>query len=132
MFIEQGKFEILGDCEIEIPGYMTSLQNKELEEIKVLGLTSSIIACGMHPRTKILTSLTLTGKLYEIDTFDFLKTDNPGDNAYPTKLGQQIIFVSKNKIVYVDSPDVISASMEIQTADFSIDIANENKALNLT
>jgi hypothetical protein len=132
MFIEQGKFQILGDCEIEIPDYMTSLQNEELEEIKVLKLTSAIIACGMHPKTKVLTLLTSTGKLYEIDTFDFLKTDDPGDNAFPIEMGQQIIFISENKVVYVDSLDVISASVEIQTADFSIDIANENKALSLT
>lgn len=119
-------FELLGNCEMELPDYMTLLQASE-DEVK-----GPIIACGFHPKTKELVTLSSNGSLYELDVYKFFSTDDVAHNVYPLDCGRIIEFIYKNKIVTVDSQDILDASSEIQMVDLELDIKSKDQNINPT
>jgi hypothetical protein len=115
-------FEMLGDCEIELPGYMSLLQPSEG--------CGPIIACGFHPGSNDLVVMTTSAAFYELNPFDFFSSQEVGYEVHPVENGKMIEFIHEDKIVTVDSQDILDACKEIQLADLEIGMKHENQVIN--
>lgn len=126
--IGQASYELLGNCQIELPSYMTMLTLSNTD-------TSSdyfgpIIACGFQPGTKTITILTVDGNFYELDTIKFFSIENVGEEVYPILNGQMLEFVRDGMIVTVDADAVLSAAEQSQLINPEIGMSHENKDID--
>ncbi len=114
-------FEMLGDCEIELPSYMTLLPSTQN--------SGPVIACGFHPGSKDLVVMTSAGGFHELNPFEFFSSQEVGHEAYPIENGQMIEFVHEDKIVTVDSQDILDACKEIKLSDLEIGMKHEDQTI---
>ena len=113
---------MLGDCEIELPEYMCLLQPSEG--------CGPIIACGFHPRSNDLVVMTTTATIYELNPFDFFSSQEIGYEVHPIMNGKMVEFLHEDKIITVDSHDILQACKEIPLADLEIGMKHENQVIN--
>jgi len=117
-------YELLGNREITLPGYMNMLEPDDDSHKASYG---PIIACGIQPETTTMVSITNTGEFYELDLKKFFSTDDFGDEVYPVAKGRIIEFIRKDMIVTVESKDILIASQKLELINLKIGMSHENK-----
>jgi hypothetical protein len=114
-------YSIHGNCEIDLPSYMNTL------EVFYDDGNSAIVSCGIHPKTQELIILTSSGRLKEMNTDQFFNCKKNILEVYPVNNGSILEFILDDMIVTVDSEDILNSSKELQLMNLEIGMNHEDK-----
>jgi len=110
------------DIEIELPSYMHSLPQEELDFIKRTYAEDTILACGYHAKTNKLIYIDSSKNILEVQLESLFKQRFSILSAAPINTGKRVEFHLSDAIVEVDSTDLFSMSESIDLSQFCIDM----------
>jgi len=122
--LDNPSYELLGNCEINLPDYIKFFECKEAISKDKIG---QIIACGIKPGTKDLIILTKNANLMELNIDVFFQSNKNIKDSYPIKHGFMLEFVEDEMVIIVDSQDILDVSKELQLTNLEIDMKHENQ-----
>ncbi len=87
--LEGGSFELSGDIEVTLPGYMTILPHEELEEARrAVQRDQMVIAAGRKPGTDEIVLMTATSRLMVLKIAEH---DIPDGQVIPIDFGHTVV-----------------------------------------
>jgi len=125
MIENSSSYSISGDCEINLPPYMNTLEAFYDDGCE------AIVSCGIHPKTEELIILTSSGTLKEMSTESFFQSKKNILKVYPINNGLILEFISDDMIITVDSEDILSSSKELQLMNLEIGMNHEDDDVNI-
>ena len=121
--MSESSYDLSGNCEIELPKYMTMVQPQDGDETFSFG---PIIAVGIFPGSSLLISMTNEGKFFEIDIQKFFSSEDVIEEVIPTHKGKVLEFTRSDMIVEVNSDEILTSSTSINLVDLEIGMGHEN------